>query len=344
MDDRDDGTQDPQMVERNDWLRTLERLKMPVTRRAIAQYVAWKGNQDGSSITVGEKRIADVFELDVSTVRGHMAALRAWKLLHRTQRGSGCGGRGPQGRTYASSHYLSLPADLSTLPWRLDPDKNSSGEPLTQLPDDESTGTWGAVIGLVHRARTLGDSAQAPVDNAEHRAPAPGALTSTLVDNRDHRDMAPGASGLSPRTDEPITANWTGDHRELDRRSPLASQRQPSRYQTTTIPSTNRGHATRVSHVAREAESAHPDSSPPPQHSRTAAAAAAVTALPAPPMVSEAEYAAAYDLLAQLPDGGQFLLARAIAEYCDEGFRDVPATVLAVRAARIASRHTPRSA
>jgi DNA-binding transcriptional ArsR family regulator len=336
----DNGSSGPQMVERNDWLRTLERLKMPVTRKAVAMYCAWKGNQDGSSITVGEKRIANVFDLDVSTVRGHLAALRAMGLLHRTRRGSGRG-RAAEGGTYASTHYLSLPRDVSTLPWRLDPDMRRGDQPLTRLPDDENTGTWGAVIGLVHRAQTLGDTAPDPVENVDHRVQAPGDRAPEPVDNRNHREPAPGSGGLSPRADEPITANLTANHRELDRLSPLAGTRQPSRYQPATIPSTNRGHATRVRHVAREADRAHPDSSPPPQHARTAAA---VTALPAPPTVSEAEYADAYHLLAQLPDGGQFLLARAIAEYCDEGFRDVPATVLAVRAAQIASRHTPRSA
>lgn len=322
----------PEMVPLYDWLRTLERIELPVIRRAIAMYVALKGNADGSSITVGEKRIARITGLGVSTVRKHMDVLRKMGLLHREKRGSGRG-RAKEGGTFASTHYLTYPDDMDTLPWRLNPDLEECDEPLTQLPDTDITASRGSVLGIMHRSQAGGDSGPRAVDNSNHRSP-------------EHGD-----SGQSPLAGDAITARWGPNHRSLDAQSPLAGERQPTRYLPDTYPTTTRGPVSRVPHVAHETTQGAPPIHPvPPPRAPDPAEQAADPPVPAAPdvpqalRVTDADYAAAYELLVALPDGGAFLLARAVAELAGEGFDDAPAPALAVRAAEIATRPESRSA
>jgi hypothetical protein len=310
----DDKQEKLPMVERNDWLRDIERLKMPSTRVGIAFYLAWKGNQDGSSITVGEKRVARIFGIDVSTARRHIDALRKDGLLYRESRGSGRGGTG----TIASSHYLSHPRDLTKLPWALDVDTLPSEQPLTALPDTQYTVHLGAVKPVdntEHRAPEHGD---APVGNQEHRAPERAEAAETPVDNSEHRAPMHAVSEGTPRTDDENTAHQSQEHRALTTRTPRIGARLPNYYQPSTNPKTNCSLVSRVRHVPRTIKNEAPRN-------------------PAP----NPDYPSARDTLLLLPDLGAMVMALASNELAAEGHDDPAYEALVIRAAEIATRPGP---
>jgi len=310
----DDEQDDPPMVERNDWLRTIERLKMPSTRVGIALYIAWKGNQDGSSITVGEKRIARVFGIDVSTARRHMDALRKLRLIYRKSRGSGRGGTG----TIASSHYLCYPDDITKLPWHHDVDMQPSEQPLTALPDTEYTVHLGAVKAVdnpEHRAPVPGED---PVDNQEHRAPVRAEAAETPVDNFEHRASTHAVSEGTPRTDDENTAHQSQEHRALTTRTPRTSARLPNYYQPSTNPKTNCSLVSRVPHVPKTIKNEAPRN-----------------------LAPNPDYPAARDTLLLLPDLGAMVMALAAKELAAEGHEDPPLEAHVIRAAEIATRPGP---
>lgn len=328
----------PQPMRRFDWERLIMRAHLPRHLKTTALAMAVFADFDGSNVRPGNELLADALDTSKTWVGDCVNALVDLGLLILERKGGGKKRPGQDEDVLLASIYqLSTPGEVLTL--RLDPDwkryiPRAKGRTPTNRPSGRSTYTNPASTRSPVENRTEPNpaSSQMPVENA---IDANTAWTQTTAGDpieanpasprcgyRDQAQRAPRSSGAA--TEINPAWDYQGD--------------QPQTRTTRVVALGGERHLTLIHSRATEEEFDHPvvvDPEPPEP--------AAPTVRPVPD-VSDEQYAAAHDRLSTLPDYGTALLAQAIAEFGADGWSDVPATVLAVRAAEIADRHTPRSA
>ncbi|MGH6655549.1 MAG: hypothetical protein ACRDVE_10130, partial [Actinocrinis sp.] len=99
-----------------DWNGEILRLELTAQVRAVAFALSWLGNADGGNVMPADPRLAASTGLSRRQLIEHVDVLRDLRLLHRVQRAGGRTGR------VCDLYQLCVPADLGTLPFRVDGD------------------------------------------------------------------------------------------------------------------------------------------------------------------------------------------------------------------------------
>lgn len=338
-DDVDDGRIP---VGRFDWEALVDRAHLPKHIKTVAYVLAHKANKDGRSVRPGLTLVADILDDSEKTAGDYIAYLVELGLLRLVKKG---GGTMREGK--ANLYRLTVPDGISirALPMRLDPDNVRLIErPKGKKPKPKSDAKSASAQSAAEAPTDLNPaSSQSPVDNPTELNPT---SDQAPVDNTTDLNPTSGRSPVDNSTDLNPASGEPVDRPEMERRptrSGAPTDLKPaSDYQVFDHPPTNTPRVaelgdhsylrrSRVIHKPREIGLVGVD------ESTTALEPPEPAARPAAPTVTDAEYADAYEVLCQLPDIGQFLIARAAREYAEHGWTNLPTKVLAVRAAQLAA-------
>lgn len=339
-----DPSQDyPADVGRFDWEALIDRAELPKHLKTVAYVLAHRADGDGSHVRPGIALVADILDDSEKTTGDYINRLVELGWLRLVKKG---GGTRREGK--ASVYQLTTPGPA--FPMRLEAKSNirlierPKGRKPQRKSDPKPTS---AQIAAETPTDLKPASPELPVDNLTDLKPASG---QNPVDNVTELKPTSGRSPVDNQTDLNPASGEPLDRPEVERRptrSGAPTDLKPaSDYQYLDHPDTNTPRVVllggnthlgrrRVFHKANEIDLVDgSDGQPaPPGHPE---APEPRGALPAPPTVTDAEYADAYEVLGPLPDFGQFLIARAAAEYAAAGWSNLPTKVLAVRAAQLA--------
>jgi hypothetical protein len=294
-------------VGRFDWERIVLRAELSAGTKAVALALATFGDAAGVDIRPGHRRISDALNVNDRSTRGHIDALLDAGLLELVSGGA-------PGR--AAVYRLTMPAD-GTLAMRLDPD-------------------WRRLIARPSHGRRGG---RREPNATQHRQ-------TVACEQPPHRQTVAGDQRQPVAAVEPDTGKPLHEHRQTAATTPATSclppdqdqTRDQERGDTTSIGTSVDAHARDERPESHGVESTTPRARRPPLRRRPPVVLPPADTVDGEDLADTAEYRAARDVLATLPDFGVALIDRARAEHPDA---DMPALVIA---AATLAEPLPRSA
>lgn len=206
--------QDRLRMRRYEWLMELLRLDIPLETLAVATALAMLGNADGSRMVPADPRFLNAVDLSYRQAVGtHLAGLRDLGFLTLTQRAGG--------RTGNPAHvfHLSMPADASALPYRLDGDyerfeeRRKGTAPVKAIEASKAA--------RIERKRTSGETPAAEGDDRK------GTSGETPADNADDRKRPSSETGAATGFDRNSTSTET-PFAPADDRNAASSETNPA--------------------------------------------------------------------------------------------------------------------
>lgn len=181
---------DPKPVGRFDWERLVARAEMPKHLKALAFAIAIHANNDGSSVRVSRRLLADILDDSERTVDVNRQALVSMGFLILVKKGGGTNRGG-----FVNVYQLADPGP-GFLIFRLDPDGNR----------------------LIERKVGVSPKRRTDAKSASHQSP---------VDNHESVDHSAGADAKWASHQGPTEAKPTADRSEAHFALPLLTTNPP---------------------------------------------------------------------------------------------------------------------